>query len=150
MLLKGFLDADISAEILFFLATVRSGVMFTLIYEGLLFLRALVHHGTAWRDAEDILFFIFAGFSFFLVIYRYNFGMVRWYAFAGLLFGIVVSGKILNVLLEPVRKWLLQKREKAYKIKRTKAAVRRAEKKSGGCREACRTYRERKGTGVCR
>ena len=49
----------------------------------LLFLRAVVFHPVYAVDAEDILFFLAAGFFFFLTSYEKNDGILRWYAFAG-------------------------------------------------------------------
>ena len=58
-----------------------------------------------------------AGVLFFLVVYRMNYGILRWYAFAGAGIGSILYVKTAARPLECVRKWLLQKRKKTFKIK---------------------------------
>ena len=64
-----------------------------------------------------------AGFLFFFVTYRNNDGILRWYAFAGCAVGILFYLKTCGTLLEYVRKWLLQKKRKAFKIKYNRKKV---------------------------
>ena len=86
-------------------------------YHVLMFFRALVKHGTAVTDAEDILFLAGAGFCFFLTVYEKNDGILRWYAFAGAWLGCLAYLRTLGASLEPARKRLLQKHRKTVKIK---------------------------------
>ena len=77
------LQAGMVAELSYFFATVVYGVAIAFCYHVLLFFRAVVRHNTVSVDAEDILFFLAAGFCFFLTAYERNDGILRWYAFAG-------------------------------------------------------------------
>lgn len=105
------------AEVNYFFAMILYGLFVSACYHLLLYIRAIVRHGTAVVDAEDILFFMAAGVLFFLVVYRMNYGILRWYAFAGAGIGSILYVKTAARPLECVRKWLLQKRKKTFKIK---------------------------------
>ena len=105
------------AELNYFFAMVLYGGLAAVCYHLLLFLRVFLPHGTVRVDAEDILFLMAAGFAFFFMAYRMNYGILRWYAFAGAGIGSVLYAQTLARPLEHVRKWLLQKRKKTYKIK---------------------------------
>ena len=111
------LRPEMVAELNYFFAMIMYGVLVAVCYHLLLYIRAVIRHGTSFVDAEDILFFIGAGFLFFLVAYRMNYGVLRWYAFAGAGAGACLYVRTLARPLECVRKWLLQKREKTFKIK---------------------------------
>ena len=86
-------------------------------YHILLFFRAVVRHGTAVTDAEDILFLVAAGFGFFLTVYKNNDGILRWYTFAGAGLGCLAYVRTMGASLESVRKRLLQKHRKTVKMK---------------------------------
>ncbi len=105
------------AEIEYFCAMVVYGVIASLCYHILLFIRSVIRHGVSLVDAEDILFFIAAGFCFFLTAYEKNDGILRWYAFAGAGLGSLAYVRTLGASLEHVRKWLLQKFGKTVRIK---------------------------------
>lgn len=105
------------AELEYFLAMLVYGVLAAVCYQPLLFLRVLVSHARAVVDAEDILFFMAAGFLFFLTAYGKNDGILRWYAFAGAGLGFGLYRWTLGKPVDAVRKWLLQKRKKTAKIK---------------------------------
>lgn len=105
------------AELNYFFAMTAYGFFVSVCYHLLLYVRAIIRHGTAVVDAEDILFFMAAGFLFFLVAYRMNYGILRWYAFAGAGLGSILYVNTVARPLECVRKWLLQKRKKTFKIK---------------------------------
>lgn len=105
------------AELQYFSAMVFYGVIASFCYHLLLFLRAAIRHGVSLVDAEDILFLAAAGFGFFLTAYEKNNGILRWYAFAGSGLGCIAYLRTMGASLERVRKWLLQKRRKTYKIR---------------------------------
>ncbi len=111
------LSESMMAELEYFLAMLFYGVFMAVCYQLLLYLRAVLPHGRAVVDAEDILYFMEAGFAFFLVAYEKNDGILRWYAFFGAGLGILLYMRTLGVPLEVVRKWLLQKRKKTATIK---------------------------------
>ena len=98
-------------------AMILYGCVVSLGYHVLLFFRACIAHAKAVTDAEDILFLMSAGFGFFLVAFEKNNGVLRWYAFAGFVVGIYAYYQLLAPGPERVRKWLLQKKRKTFKIK---------------------------------
>ena len=95
-----------AAELEYFFAMLLYGVLVSACYHLVLFVRAVIVHAVAVVDAEDILFMLAAGFFFFLVSYEKNYGILRWYAFAGAGLGCLIYIKTLARPLEPVRKWL--------------------------------------------
>ena len=105
------------AELSYALASVIYGMAVAACYHPLVFLRTFFYHGRAWVDAEDILFLMGAGVSFFLVTYEKNDGILRWYAFAGAFIGVRLYLRTAAVPLECARKWILQKIRKPYKIR---------------------------------
>lgn len=111
------LSESMLAELRYFIAMVIYGFLLAAAYHPLEFLRALVRHSIPFMDAEDILFLSGAGIGFFLVAYRMNDGILRWYAFLGCAAGLFFYLKTVARPLECVRKWLLQKRRKTFKIK---------------------------------
>lgn len=115
------LSAEMTAELGYFYAMLLYGFFLSICYHGLLFVRTVFWHSTVFKDAEDILFFLFAGFGFFHVAFEKNYGILRWYAFAGAGLGCLLYVKTLGVSLEKVRKWILQKIKKAYTIKKSRS-----------------------------
>ena len=104
-------------DVLCFAAMVFYGVVTALCYHVLLFFRAVIKHGTAVTDAEDILFLAAAGFFFFLTVYENNYGILRWYTFAGAGLGCLAYVRTMGASLEPARKRLLQKHRKPVKMR---------------------------------
>ena len=86
-------------------------------------------------DAEDILYFSVAGVGFFLVAYRMNDGILRWYAFAGCALGAYVYYRTLARPLERVRKWLLQRLGKRFKIRKKRKRKNGADENEGNACE---------------
>jgi len=115
------LSEGMRTELVYAGAMVLYGCVVFAAYHVLLLFRAIVLHSRAVTDAEDILFLIAAGFGFFFTAFEKNDGILRWYAFVGFLIGGYIYCRIFAFLPEAVRKWLLQKRQKAIKIKAAKA-----------------------------
>lgn len=105
------------AELAYAFAMILYGVLFSFCYHLLLFFRTLFYHRKEVVDAEDILFLATAGFGFFFVAYKRNFGILRLYAFVGFLIGIYFYVNSFGKVLECIRKWLLKKLGKPFKIK---------------------------------
>lgn len=109
------------AELEYFFAMVFYGVVAAMCYHLLLFFRAILFHPVHMVDAEDILFFLAAGFCFFLTAYEKNDGILRWYAFAGAGIGSLAYVRTVGKRLDHVRKWLLQKCRKKVRIKQKRS-----------------------------
>ena len=111
------LSEEITKELLCFAAMVFYGVVAAFCYHAVLFFRAVVKHRAALTDAEDILFLAAAGFGFFLMVYKKNDGILRWYTCAGAGLGCLAYLRTLGTSLESVRKRLLQKCRKTVKMR---------------------------------
>ncbi len=115
------LNESIKGELACFLLMGLYGFCAAACYHPLVFFRTLVRHSRTMTDAEDILFLSAAGVCFFLAIFHWNDGILRWYAFFGAGAGCCLYVRTFCVPLEHIRKWFLQKflqkRKKAYKIK---------------------------------
>ena len=111
---------EMMAELAYAAAMVLYGYIAMAGYQMLRLFRALFIHSVPMVDAEDILYLSGAGIGFFLVVYRMNDGILRWYAFGGGLIGVLLCEKTLGRLSAHVRKWILQKKRKPLKIKGTK------------------------------
>ena len=103
-------------ELEYAFAMILYGVVVSFCYHILLFVRTLFFHRKEFVDAQDILFLSGAGFFFFFVVYEKNNGILRWYAFVGFLLGIYCYINSFGKILEVIRKRLLQKLGKPFKI----------------------------------
>ncbi len=112
-----FLDKGMQIELEYVFAVILYGVVVSFCYHVILFVRTLFFHSKEFVDAQDILFLSGAGFFFFFVVYEKNNGILRWYAFIGFLLGIYCYINSFGKILEIMRKRLLQKLRKPFKIK---------------------------------
>lgn len=103
-------------ELEYVFAMILYGVVVSFFYHIILFVRTLFFHSREFVDAQDILFLSGAGFFFFFVVYEKNNGILRWYAFVGFLLGIYCYINSFGKILEVIRKRLLQKLGKPFKI----------------------------------
>lgn len=111
-------------ELLFFCRTFLAGVCLAVCYDFLRILRRLVSHSAFFTGIQDILYWCFAGFYLFSVIYAENDGIIRVYALLAICLGAFVyhigpSGilvkytslilkKLMGILVifgKPIRKW---------------------------------------------
>lgn len=96
-----------------------SGALITVVYDLLRIFRRVLSHGNVWIGIEDSIFWIWAAFWIFSVLYRENDGNLRMYTMIAMALGMIVyhktiseplvefAGKILkkllNILLYPLR-----------------------------------------------
>ncbi|MBR1691355.1 MAG: spore cortex biosynthesis protein YabQ [Lachnospiraceae bacterium] len=69
------------------------GIVITFIYDLIRLLREIIPHNTFFISIEDILFWIFTCCAQFLLLYKVNNGMVRWYSIAGAFLGMILYKK---------------------------------------------------------
>ena len=110
------LNESMQMELEYVFAMILYGSFVAFCYHIILFFRTLFYHAKEVVDAQDILFLAGAGFFFFFVVYEKNDGILRWYAFVGFLVGIYFYVISLAKILEFIRKRLLQKLGKPFKI----------------------------------
>lgn len=73
----------------FFLYSICLGFAISFLYDIIRLIRNLIPHNSFFISLEDILFWIFSSCTQFLLLYKLNNGMVRWYSIAGALLGMV-------------------------------------------------------------
>ena len=106
----------IYAEFRLFAGSLAVGLGFMAVYDGLRIFRTFFPHGVFWTGMEDVLYWIGSGISTFLLLLEQNDGILRWYAVAGVFFGMLLynatASRILLILLKKVEKWLTIKKKK--------------------------------------
>ena len=143
----------------FLLVSLLWGVGLTAVYDCLRIIRVAVRHASFAIAAEDFLYWVFAAFSLFILLFSMNDGNLRWYALAGAgagmwlyhitlsrflvkwlgaLLSLVMKGlafpmKILGGLLKKRVKWLTIKlKKKKQDMKQSRAPGKKSREESGG------------------
>lgn len=106
-----------------FLHSLLCGFLIWCIYDGILLLRKTWHHGTFIMAVEDITFWLTAACIIFSMLYTYNFGSLRGYAFLGIFLGILLHAmcvtkpliKAYCTALDKINRILLKLRKKLSK-----------------------------------
>ncbi len=114
------MHTDVSAEFVFFLASIAAGVAIAFLYDLLRISRRIIGPGDAIVTFEDILFMAAAAFILFYAAYLKNDGEIRWQSFIGGAIGIgiyiaIVRNRFVN-LSTFVLKWLAKIMEKIVRF----------------------------------
>lgn len=80
----------IRSEAVFFGISFLVGMGLVLIYDVFRILRRVIKHGTVLIGIEDLCFWLLCTIAVFLLLYRENDGMMRMFAFVGILIGMAV------------------------------------------------------------
>ena len=75
-----------------------------MMYDGLRIFRWLVRHDSFWTGMEDAAYWLFASFATFRLLFWHNDGVLRGYAVAGVLGGMVFYDRTGSRLLFTVLK----------------------------------------------
>lgn len=94
-------------EMQLFLVCLLLGGLLALVYDGLRILRLLFRHRDWLVDIEDLMYWIFTAWMVFRTLFYYNQGMLRGYAFLGMLVGVLVYSVTLSSLLLRIVKCLI-------------------------------------------
>ena len=90
-----------------------TGVGLMVVYDLLRFLRLVIPHKPLWTGAEDFCFWIYAGVMTFGLLYEMNEGVIRGYAVAVVLLGMLLYDRICSrfwlKVLKNVRKYFRMK-----------------------------------------
>ena len=81
-------STSIYRELLFLGSSVLVGMGLFFLYDILRIFRRILPHGNIWIGVEDFLYWIIFTGVVFVLLYRENDGMVRGFAFGGLLVGM--------------------------------------------------------------
>ena len=137
-----------SEETIFVLHAFRMGVLITFGYDCLRVWRRVVVHNGFWVSLEDLAFWCVCACEVFLMMYRVSDGILRWYAVAGALAGMLLYlktlsrpfvkylskllkkvaaflGKILHFVTAPLRKAAAKAAASAGKVRARGAAGRK-------------------------
>lgn len=77
-------------EVKLFTVCLFLGVFLALLYDVVRVLRMLFRHWDWLVDLEDLLYWIFTGWSVFKTLFYFNRGALRGYAFLGLFLGVLL------------------------------------------------------------
>lgn len=90
-----------------------AGAWLMMCYDLLRMLRILVRHKNLWVGLEDFFYWIYAGVTAFLLLYRENDGRLRAYVIAGIFVGMVLYDRFFSriylKLLKKVVEWIRMK-----------------------------------------
>ncbi len=92
------MSPDIALEIYFLFCSFLTGVLITVLYDCLRILRRVVPHNIAAVSLEDLLYWMTCSVIIFAMLIRENNGMLRWFAVAGAMAGILLKKKTLGFL----------------------------------------------------
>ena len=84
------------------------GALF-LLYDIFRIFRRVVPHGNFWIGVEDFFYWLCCSAVVFVMLYRENDGMVRGFAFGGLLVGMACYYLLLSRLIVHCQVWIWKK-----------------------------------------
>ena len=93
----------------FFLYSLCLGFVISFIYDILRLIRNLIPHHWFFIALEDIFFWIFTSIVQFLLLYKVNNGMIRWYSIAAALLGMVLYIKSLGQYMVAYMSFFIRK-----------------------------------------
>lgn len=99
----------IGQEAVFLGTSILLGAVLFLVYDVLRIFRRMAAHGNFWIAVEDFLYWLLCTAAVFVLLYRENDGMVRGFAFGGILIGMLLYYVTLSRLLIKVNVFLLSK-----------------------------------------
>lgn len=99
----------IGQEAVFLGTSILVGTVLFLAYDVLRIFRRMVPHGNLWIGIEDFLYWLFCTAAVFVLLYRENDGMVRGFAFGGIVIGMLLYYVTLSRLLIRVNVFLFGK-----------------------------------------
>ncbi len=84
------MSSAIAKEAGFWLYAVALGIQLLLLYDLLRIFRRLLSHGNMAIGLEDFCYWMAAGVMIFHMLYKFNYGIIRWFAVFGMLVGMVL------------------------------------------------------------
>lgn len=106
-------------EILFFITSMLTGLGLLWIYDIFIFFRNIFHHREWLVSLEDFVYWCFCAGIIFAMIFERNNGIIRSYAFVGILTGVWIQWKIQSLFQKFWIK-LLKKRRKTGKMAKSR------------------------------
>ena len=123
------MSGTVRGEIWLLGGSVCTGIALMMMYDGLRIFRWLVRHGSFWTGMEDAAYWLFASFATFRLLFGQNDGVLRGYAVAGVLGGMVfydrTGSRLLFAVLKKCSGWIKMKRigKKSQKTGKNRMAL---------------------------
>jgi len=102
------LSPDIVIEAKFMLQALFLGMVLYFLYEIIIIIRNVFTHGKLSTGLEDFLYWITNTYLIFKLLFKYNYGIIRWFVILG-----VASGMLLCKLV--LRSWFVNFFTKLFK-----------------------------------
>lgn len=102
----------IGKELAFLGVSVVLGAALTACYDLLRILRRVVRHGTIWVAVEDFIYWLAVTGAFSVVLYQENDGMVRGFAFLGIVIGMLLYHGLCSRYVVRFFSWTLNRLKK--------------------------------------
>lgn len=103
------MSLDIVVELYFLLHCFGMGILITVLYDMLRILRRVIPHNLLAVSLEDMLYWIVCSLLIFAMLIRENNGVLRWFAVAGAMLGMLLYKKTLGFLFVKYISLLLQR-----------------------------------------
>lgn len=103
------MSPDIVLELYFLFHCFLMGILITALYDILRILRRIIPHNIAAVSLEDFFYWIACSLLIFAMLIRENNGVLRWFAVAGAMMGMLLYKKTLGYLLVKYVSLLLKK-----------------------------------------
>lgn len=103
------MSPEIIQELYFLFHCFLMGVFITALYDVLRILRRIIPHNTAAVSAEDFLYWILCSLLIFAMLIRENNGVLRWFAVAGAMTGMLLYRKTFGFLFVKYTSLLIKK-----------------------------------------
>lgn len=103
------MDSSLITELQFFGISIAYGILLIAIYDIFVILRNTIKHKWIATSIEDIVYWTGAALIIFDLLYKYNYGQIRAYAFVGIGLGMVVYHYSISPYLVGGFTWILLK-----------------------------------------
>lgn len=108
------MNGTVRGELFLLGSSVGTGIVLMAVYDGLRIFRWLVRHGPVWTGLEDAVYWLCASFATFKLLFGQNDGVLRSYAVAGVLGGMMLydrtGSRVLFAVLKKCGGWITMKR----------------------------------------
>lgn len=98
------MSPNIQIEARLLILSLLTGAGLMALYDVLRVFRLLVRHGWLWMGVEDLLYWIFAGFATFYLLYRENDGALRLYVIGSVLLAMIIYDRTFSAFFKMVEK----------------------------------------------
>lgn len=113
------MSPEIVGEALFMLQALFLGLVLYFLYDCLRVFRRVVAHGKLSTGVEDFLYWMLNTYLIFKLLFKYNYGIIRWFVILGVACGMLVckltlgnwfvkySSKCIKKIFSPIKKVII-------------------------------------------